>query len=311
MKEPDYEQLTLFQEDFPASRSQLPGSAEARKTTASSGQRCAELYKNSGQLGCLVKMLLGSSAWRSPQARLAWKAEALTAFKTLTITKRYYHDKRTRCSSTSSKTLSISATKSNRLLFRLVPSVPRTEETDASSLPTFPTPTRFDATCGDLKGKEYKEGSRHAMKLIQAAQAPATFWPTPTVMDSKGLDNYKRKDATSTRSILLSQKVQMFPTPTAHISTGPSNTKTRQGAPDLQTFVIGTPTATGSKRSARFGGGQNTKPGGDCWWSAEPGVGRVANGVPHRVERLRGLGNAVVPAQLFPIFYCIAQIDKT
>ena len=31
------------------------------------------------------------------------------------------------------------------------------------------------------------------------------------------------------------------------------------------------------------------------WWSAEPDVGRVANGVPRRVDRLRGLGNAVVP----------------
>jgi DNA (cytosine-5)-methyltransferase 1 len=33
------------------------------------------------------------------------------------------------------------------------------------------------------------------------------------------------------------------------------------------------------------------------WWSAEPNVGRVANGVPARVDRLRGLGNAVVPLQ--------------
>lgn len=32
-----------------------------------------------------------------------------------------------------------------------------------------------------------------------------------------------------------------------------------------------------------------------CWWAAEPAVGRVANGVPRRVDRLRGLGNAVVP----------------
>lgn len=30
-------------------------------------------------------------------------------------------------------------------------------------------------------------------------------------------------------------------------------------------------------------------------WQVEPPVGRVANGVPDRVDRLRGLGNAVVP----------------
>lgn len=32
-----------------------------------------------------------------------------------------------------------------------------------------------------------------------------------------------------------------------------------------------------------------------CRWLAEPGVGRVANGVPARVDRLKALGNAVVP----------------
>jgi DNA (cytosine-5)-methyltransferase 1 len=31
------------------------------------------------------------------------------------------------------------------------------------------------------------------------------------------------------------------------------------------------------------------------WWQTEPEVGRVANGVPARMDRLRGLGNAVVP----------------
>ena len=34
---------------------------------------------------------------------------------------------------------------------------------------------------------------------------------------------------------------------------------------------------------------------GRQWWATEPNVGRVANGVPNRVDRLRGLGNAVVP----------------
>lgn len=32
-----------------------------------------------------------------------------------------------------------------------------------------------------------------------------------------------------------------------------------------------------------------------CWWEPEPSVGRVAHGVPNRVDRLRALGNAVVP----------------
>ena len=31
------------------------------------------------------------------------------------------------------------------------------------------------------------------------------------------------------------------------------------------------------------------------WWSIEPELGRVAHGVPDRVERLKALGNAVVP----------------
>ena len=31
------------------------------------------------------------------------------------------------------------------------------------------------------------------------------------------------------------------------------------------------------------------------WWEVEPDVGRVADGIPNRVDRLKGLGNAVVP----------------
>ena len=39
------------------------------------------------------------------------------------------------------------------------------------------------------------------------------------------------------------------------------------------------------------------------WWAAEPDVGRVAHGVPKRVDRLKGLGNAVVPQ-------CAEQIGR-
>jgi DNA (cytosine-5)-methyltransferase 1 len=39
------------------------------------------------------------------------------------------------------------------------------------------------------------------------------------------------------------------------------------------------------------------QPAVECsgWWESEPNVGRVAHGVPSRVDRLRCLGNAVVP----------------
>ena len=46
------------------------------------------------------------------------------------------------------------------------------------------------------------------------------------------------------------------------------------------------------------------------WWLTEPDVGRVAAGVPHRVDRLRALGNAVVPQQVYPILQAIAEVEN-
>ena len=45
------------------------------------------------------------------------------------------------------------------------------------------------------------------------------------------------------------------------------------------------------------------------WWEIEPNVGRVANGVPSRVDRLKCLGNAVVPQQVYPILKAIYEIE--
>lgn len=46
-------------------------------------------------------------------------------------------------------------------------------------------------------------------------------------------------------------------------------------------------------------------------WESEPNVGRVANGIPSRVDRLKCLGNAIVPQQIYPIFKAIAEIEKS
>ena len=42
-------------------------------------------------------------------------------------------------------------------------------------------------------------------------------------------------------------------------------------------------------------------------WAIEPAVGRVAYGVPGRMDRLRALGNAVVPQQVYPILAALRR----
>jgi DNA (cytosine-5)-methyltransferase 1 len=74
-------------------------------------------------------------------------------------------------------------------------------------------------------------------------------------------------------------------------------------------WIVAYPVVQGLERHARNGsniGNQeqdgSTRPpclrswGRPCgWWSTEPDVGRVAHGIPHRVDRLKQLGNSVIP----------------
>jgi DNA (cytosine-5)-methyltransferase 1 len=45
-------------------------------------------------------------------------------------------------------------------------------------------------------------------------------------------------------------------------------------------------------------------------WDVEPNVGRVANGIPKRVDRIKGLGNAIVPQIAQRIAWTIKEISK-
>jgi len=112
MKEQDYEQLRLFPADSPASPSPLPGSKAAQRMTVTSGRKCSALSGRSDPVGCLVRMCLGSSIWRSTRCFLTW---------------------------------TVKATPRRRLLFRLQASTPRTEETGSL---LWPSPTTGAALCG-------------------------------------------------------------------------------------------------------------------------------------------------------------------
>lgn len=62
---------------------------------------------------------------------------------------------------------------------------------------------------------------------------------------------------------------------------------------------------SGCAGDARWGKSQGLADG-RCW-ATEPDVGRVAHGIPARVDRLKCLGNAVVPQQAYPIFRALKE----
>jgi len=88
--------------------------------------------------------------------------------------------------------------------------------------------------------------------------------------------------------------------------------RVRSASPGLQDRER---TVSNPSRKLLDGGGVawhgRAEPANGRWWSVEPDVGRVAARVSARVERLKCLGNAVVPQQAFPIFQAIAAIERT
>ncbi len=89
--------------------------------------------------------------------------------------------------------------------------------------------------------------------------------------------------------------------------------------PGQSEVLADTDSVNGRQRHSVAGGG-GERIGEDEWarltdggggWAIEPDVGRVAHGVPARVDRLRGLGNAVVPLQARTAFARLAGFKET
>jgi len=60
------------------------------------------------------------------------------------------------------------------------------------------------------------------------------------------------------------------------------------------------------QQPVREGNSQNN----GSYWEPEPDVGRVANGISNRVDRLKGLGNAIVPQIAFELFKAIEMLKR-
>ena len=116
--------------------------------TATSGLRCLELSESAGRLGCLQRMLLGTSRWVSTRCWLTWKAKT---------------------------------TPQGRLLFQLVPRTHHIEETESG---LWRTPAGSDGVGGIMKMHMDKDGHYKLRDQVQGINRE--FWPTPTARDYKG-----------------------------------------------------------------------------------------------------------------------------
>ena len=123
---------TSSQEVFHASPFPLPAGERVRKTAVTSGLTCSVPFTRSGPVGLLVRTLVASSRWYSPARRLTWDVSPLCSER-ISL---YTVSGRNTSSRPSAVILNVKDIPSSRCLFRLVPSVPRTEGTVSGLLPT-------------------------------------------------------------------------------------------------------------------------------------------------------------------------------
>ena len=123
---------TSSREVFHASPFPLPAGERARRTAVTSGLTCSVPFTRSGPVGLLVRTLVASSRWYSPARRLTWDVSPLCSER-ISL---YTASGRNTSSRPSAVILSVKDIPSSRCLFRLVPSVPRTEGTVYGLLPT-------------------------------------------------------------------------------------------------------------------------------------------------------------------------------
>lgn len=312
-------------EDSPASLSPTQGKEKDMQMTAISGQKCSELLTKSGQLGSLVKMLLGSPLWWSPAKLLTWKVQPLSLKRVVEFTDS--EQSTPSQSNASAETLSKSDIPSNRCLFRLVLSERHTEETESSSLPVLlQTPTAV-MTCESpermrarAERKGYQNGTKYGSLESQIIYDPnfKHLLPTPTTiqggpgkLNEQGKKVYHEGKKGGAFSAGLHDLAHhgMLPTPTARDHKGGITAirkdTGRQRLDQLDSFIA-------IKCSQKTDGNG---------FRLSPPVHRGNDGLPFDVddltisfskwrnESLKAYGNAIVPQVMYRIFQCIEQLN--
>ena len=174
---------TSSQEVFHASPFPLPAGERVRRTAVTSGLTCSVPFTRSGPVGLLVRTLVASSRWYSPARRLTWDVSPLCSER-ISL---YTVSGRNTSSRPSAVILSVKDIPSSRCIFRLVPSVPRTEGTVSGLLPT-PIASDFKVRGPGSQQKGLPESIREMLL------------PTPTATEIhhwQRVERWKRQGRTS------------------------------------------------------------------------------------------------------------------
>ena len=174
---------TSSREVFHASPSPLPAGERVRRTAVTSGLTCSVPFTRSGPVGSLVRTLVASSRWYSPARRLTWDVSPLCSER-ISL---YTVSGRNTSSRPSAVILSVKDIPSSRCLFRLVPSVPRTEGTVSGLLPT--------PIASDFKVRGPGSQQKGLPEIIREMLLPT---PTATeIRHRQRVERWKRQGRTS------------------------------------------------------------------------------------------------------------------
>ena len=234
------------QEDSHASRSHSLAEERERTMTAISGRTCFGRFGKFSPLGSLVRTLLKSRRWWSPAKSLRWGVQTICS-RRITYTERKADSRSTK----SAKTLSKKDIPSNHLLFQLVPSEHRTDETGFGLWPTvqtqglkqcnkqgktefmpldlLPTPNDMEIPHKDMeineRGRRNPKKGKTDHSLGLEDMAVAQLLPTPTALDKGGGRTNKSlsPNAAERPTLALAARKGLLPTPNARDWKGCTN----------------------------------------------------------------------------------------
>lgn len=162
----------------PVNRGLAPGSEWATRMTELSGLSLSRSLNGSSRITSCLKMLLGSSAWRSTACYLTWKRKA---------------------------------TKQGRSYYQLAPSTPRTGEIGSGLWATPQNRDHFPAHRPEYIAEKKAQG--HGMRNLNDE---VMMFPTPRATQGRGKTGNRSPENAKRAGWTLSEVAMLLPTPTAN-----------------------------------------------------------------------------------------------